>query len=446
MYDACVIHMLTLGLLGLPPVPSRLNPACNLTALKLCISTSLGPNLLVECALRDLAGKRDGVIECDAMLRYCNVTLSDADCRKQPLRHPLSYDSYRLHRDIHFKDFFSFPPQPPSSPFLSYRTRARDCPATFPSPTLFFTGLSRRPSNVKRCLQPPQPQPESLDTSTSSINLSTSTSYSSLLNFSKHGDIPSLSRSGELLNLTGGSHGSHFSLSSPLSSQAQLPTAVPSHFEKPPGLGLGSPILNSWNDFVSLPFLFPDHTTSSGGLMPFITETDPHEFLLTTADATYSTDFSQSHGKFTTWILRPSDHLSSQDFVCLDYAKVAAVNSAYSNETRQQDSFKTTNAFPSQIPVMLSPESSHSRSSQTPRDPSVDKNCSESSQTTATITKAEKRRRNNVAARKYRQKRIDRIEELEEALTQMTRERDELKVQLAKRDGEVELLREILQR
>ena len=53
--------------------------------------------------------------------------------------------------------------------------------------------------------------------------------------------------------------------------------------------------------------------------------------------------------------------------------------------------------------------------------------------------RVEKRRRNNIAAAKYRQKKVDRIEELEGQLRAMTSERDDLKIALAKRDAEVEL-------
>lgn len=60
-------------------------------------------------------------------------------------------------------------------------------------------------------------------------------------------------------------------------------------------------------------------------------------------------------------------------------------------------------------------------------------------------SKSEKRRRNNVAAAKYRQKKIDKIEELEGQLRAMIAERDDLKIALAKRDAEVELLRKMLE-
>lgn len=56
-----------------------------------------------------------------------------------------------------------------------------------------------------------------------------------------------------------------------------------------------------------------------------------------------------------------------------------------------------------------------------------------------------KRQRNTLAARKYRQKRLDRITELETALEDMTGERDSLKLQLARREAEVEALREMLE-
>lgn len=57
-----------------------------------------------------------------------------------------------------------------------------------------------------------------------------------------------------------------------------------------------------------------------------------------------------------------------------------------------------------------------------------------------------KRQRNTMAARKYRQKRLDRISDLERSLSDMTDQRDALKLQLARREAEVEALREMLSR
>jgi len=56
----------------------------------------------------------------------------------------------------------------------------------------------------------------------------------------------------------------------------------------------------------------------------------------------------------------------------------------------------------------------------------------------------DKRRRNNKAAAKYRQKKVDRIDDLEKALDEVSKERDALKLQLARRDAEVELLNRML--
>jgi hypothetical protein len=56
-----------------------------------------------------------------------------------------------------------------------------------------------------------------------------------------------------------------------------------------------------------------------------------------------------------------------------------------------------------------------------------------------------KRQRNNVAARKYRQKRIDRINELELELDEVKQERDDLKLRLARQEAETAALRTMLQ-
>lgn len=55
-----------------------------------------------------------------------------------------------------------------------------------------------------------------------------------------------------------------------------------------------------------------------------------------------------------------------------------------------------------------------------------------------------KRHRNTIAARKYRQKRLDRVKELEDALESMAQERDDLKLRLARQEAETAALREML--
>ncbi|KAM0720539.1 hypothetical protein Q7P37_004675 [Cladosporium fusiforme] len=52
-----------------------------------------------------------------------------------------------------------------------------------------------------------------------------------------------------------------------------------------------------------------------------------------------------------------------------------------------------------------------------------------------------KRERNTEAARRYRQRRQDRLEELEEALAAMTKDRDDLRIKLARSEAEADVLR-----
>lgn len=58
--------------------------------------------------------------------------------------------------------------------------------------------------------------------------------------------------------------------------------------------------------------------------------------------------------------------------------------------------------------------------------------------------KIERKRKNTEAARRYRQRKVDRVTELEEALTAVSRERDELKLKLARAEMEAEVLRGIV--
>jgi hypothetical protein len=70
---------------------------------------------------------------------------------------------------------------------------------------------------------------------------------------------------------------------------------------------------------------------------------------------------------------------------------------------------------------------------------------SASSQMSATENdKIVKRQRNNIAARKYRQKKIDRISELEDALNDMTKERDELRLELARQQAQTRALKDMM--
>lgn len=57
---------------------------------------------------------------------------------------------------------------------------------------------------------------------------------------------------------------------------------------------------------------------------------------------------------------------------------------------------------------------------------------------------ARKRYRNTLAARKYRQKRLDRIKELEMSLKAVSKERDELRLRLVRQEAETATLKEML--
>jgi hypothetical protein len=61
-----------------------------------------------------------------------------------------------------------------------------------------------------------------------------------------------------------------------------------------------------------------------------------------------------------------------------------------------------------------------------------------------TDDQVEKRRRNNAAAAKYRQKKVDCITELEKSLDDVISERDALKLELARKNAEVDILSRLL--
>ncbi|PMD15825.1 hypothetical protein NA56DRAFT_557276, partial [Hyaloscypha hepaticicola] len=56
-------------------------------------------------------------------------------------------------------------------------------------------------------------------------------------------------------------------------------------------------------------------------------------------------------------------------------------------------------------------------------------------------SKVHKRTLNTLAARRYRQKRVDQMAELEQRLRESEREKEELQMRVARLEGEVEVLR-----
>lgn len=89
----------------------------------------------------------------------------------------------------------------------------------------------------------------------------------------------------------------------------------------------------------------------------------------------------------------------------------------------------------------LAPASSSagSRSSNIPEDSK-----SKPGSSTNSTARVEKRKANTLAARRYRQKRLDQVSELEAALKQARCERDAFKNQVLRLQGETELLKDLL--
>jgi Basic region leucine zipper len=70
--------------------------------------------------------------------------------------------------------------------------------------------------------------------------------------------------------------------------------------------------------------------------------------------------------------------------------------------------------------------------------------CSKPGSSSASSSRVEKRKANTLAARRYRQNRLDKVAELESALKATQLERDALKVQVAKLQGETRVLKDLV--
>ncbi|MCJ1318503.1 hypothetical protein MMC15_003833 [Xylographa vitiligo] len=77
---------------------------------------------------------------------------------------------------------------------------------------------------------------------------------------------------------------------------------------------------------------------------------------------------------------------------------------------------------------------------------SVDDTSSKPGSSCAARSRIEKRKANTLAARRYRQNRVDMISQVESALKVTQQERDALKVQLAKLQGENQVLKDLVGR
>jgi hypothetical protein len=89
------------------------------------------------------------------------------------------------------------------------------------------------------------------------------------------------------------------------------------------------------------------------------------------------------------------------------------------------------------------PTSPHQKSS-SPELHSAGRASTKAAPSAADSSRIEKRRANTLAARRYRQKRVDQVVGLEAELKEVKAERDDMKVRCAKLEGEVEALRALL--
>ncbi|KAK7977849.1 capsule-associated protein CAP1 [Apiospora saccharicola] len=115
----------------------------------------------------------------------------------------------------------------------------------------------------------------------------------------------------------------------------------------------------------------------------------------------------------------------------------------------QPPAVTSSSAFPmSSVPPSFPPAiaASHSSSpeSQSPDSSGTQTNSRKRASSPVDSNTALKRQRNNVAAKKYRQKKIDRITELEMELKGVKDERDDLKIRLARQEAEASALRSML--
>ena len=89
------------------------------------------------------------------------------------------------------------------------------------------------------------------------------------------------------------------------------------------------------------------------------------------------------------------------------------------------------------------PTSPHQKSS-SPELHSTSRASTKATSSAADSSRIEKRKANTLAARRYRQKRVDQVTGLEAELKEVKAERDDMKVRCAKLEGEVEALRALL--
>jgi hypothetical protein len=128
-----------------------------------------------------------------------------------------------------------------------------------------------------------------------------------------------------------------------------------------------------------------------------------------------------------------------------DNSPFAPINheTLYSRKISAIDGNKNISDYPVAYSPILLPDSVSiaSMSKSSPEEASSKPESSSSS-----LSRVEKRKANTLAARRYRQKRLDKVAELEAALKATQLERDALKVKVAKLEGETEVLKDLVRK
>lgn len=104
---------------------------------------------------------------------------------------------------------------------------------------------------------------------------------------------------------------------------------------------------------------------------------------------------------------------------------------------------------PNLDPYIFSPDPGHQDNTSFGPSPTISSTSSsksppQSKKSSEPPSKIEKRTRNTIAARRYRQKRVDQVSDLEAALRESESARNELKVRVARLEGELEALKGLL--
>jgi hypothetical protein len=210
----------------------------------------------------------------------------------------------------------------------------------------------------------------------------------------------------------------------------------------------------SHSDHPSLEITDIDLLLGSGGDMPTSTmgATPPPATMSSGQDHLFGSDLLMSTYGTAPTMLRPHQFPPSPPAMAASarqkHSPSQSSIQSYSSSS-QTSSRKTTTTSSKQQAATKSTSSSTSSSSKKRPSPSYGPDEDDFLDGAAADDQDQddastKRRRNTLAARRYRQRRLDRLSELEAALADMTAERDDLRVRLARREAEVGALREVL--